>query len=250
MDRFGTFSAIASALQQPLPGAGGSAASGSAPASSAATRVCDDLRRRIIAFDLPPDTVLSRIDLARQYDVSQTPLREALQKLEFEGLIEIFPQSRTIVTRIDAAQIGEAHFLRLAVETEVARRLAAGCDPATLARLRTILTMQEALASAPDELPAFQELDELFHQTLLVGAGQPGLQALLRARTGHLNRFRRLYAPTPEKIAQIIAGHRAIANALAAGDAEAAQSAVRGHLSQTIARLETAQTEHPDYFRP
>jgi GntR family transcriptional regulator, rspAB operon transcriptional repressor len=218
------------------------------PIQSAAARALDSLRQRIISLDLPPDTVLSRSDLAAKFNVSQTPLREALQKLETEGLVDIYPQSRTVVTRIDPVQIREAHFLRLAVETEVVRRLAEGADAALIARLNTLIALQEALASNPAELPAFQELDELFHQTLLAGAGQPGLYALLRSRSGHLNRLRRLDLPGEGKIRHILQGHRAIVAALDIQDPQAAQEAIRGHLSQTLSRLDFLREQHPQYF--
>ncbi|MFN7052492.1 MAG: GntR family transcriptional regulator, partial [Gemmobacter sp.] len=56
-------------------------------------RVYEDLRRRIIDFDLPPDMTLDRNDLTEAYGISLTPLREALQKLHVEGLVRIYPQS-------------------------------------------------------------------------------------------------------------------------------------------------------------
>lgn len=238
---------LADALQQfaalgGLPGAGGMP-------QSAASRTLDALRHRIISMELPPDSLLSRTDLARQYDISQTPLREALQKLEAEGLVDIFPQSRTVVTRIDTTQMHEAHFLRIAVESEVLRRLAPRCDEATIARLNTVVALQEALAGNPAELPAFQELDEVFHQTLMAAVGQPGLHALLRARSGHLNRVRRLDLPNDGKIRRILQGHREIIAALQARDPEAAQAAIREHLSQTVSRVDILRAGYPHYFK-
>lgn len=238
-----TNGSLAESLQR-VAGLGGPVA-----AQSAAARTLDHLRQRIISLDLPPDTVLSRVDLARHYDISQTPLREALQRLEAEGLVDIFPQSRTVVTRIDTTQIHEAHFLRIAIETEVLRRLAEHCDEATLSRLRMILAMQEALAATPAELPAFQELDEIFHQALMAGVGQPGLHTLLRSRSGHLNRVRRLDLPGEGKIRRILQGHRDIIAALAAHDPKAAQEAIRDHLSQTVSRVEILRDRHPNYFK-
>jgi len=239
----GMFDDISDVAARPL-GMGGSAST----MVSAAARAFDNLRRRIISLDLPPDTVLSRTELAKHYDISQTPLREAMQRLESEGLVNIYPQSRTVVTRIDTAQIHEAHFLRVAVETEVVRRLAADCDPATLRRLKTLITMQEALAENPDELPTFQELDEIFHQTLMAGVGQSGLHALLRARSGHLNRVRHLDLPGEGKIRRILAGHREIVAAIEARDPQAAMTAIREHLSQTVSRIDVLRQRHPQYF--
>lgn len=215
---------------------------------SAAGRMLDALRQRIITLELPPETVVSRIELARQYNISQTPLRDALQKLESEGLVEIYPQSRTVVTRIDISKMHEAHFLRLAVETEVLRRLSQECDAASLARLKVILTLQEELSGSPIELPAFQELDEVFHYTLMAAAGQPGLHALLRSRSGHLNRVRRLDLPNEGKIRRILEGHRTIIAAIEAKDEAAALAAIREHLSQTVSRVEALRTKYPSYF--
>jgi DNA-binding GntR family transcriptional regulator len=231
-----------------LPGRAGPFGLSDGAPQTAAARAFDSLRRRIIAMDLPPDTVLSRSDLAAEYVVSQTPLREALQRLEAEGLVDIFPQSRTVVTRIDPVQIREAHFLRLAVETEVMRRLADTADAPLTGRLRTLVSLQETLAGNTAELPMFQELDEAFHQTLIAAAGQPGLYALLRSRSGHLNRLRRLDLPGAGKIRQVIADHHAIIAALEARDADAAQAAMRSHLSQTLGRLDLLRDRHPQYF--
>ncbi|MGO8433620.1 GntR family transcriptional regulator, partial [Rhizobium johnstonii] len=76
-----------------------------------------------------PDTPLSRTELTETYEVSQTPTRDALQLLPQEGLVRIYPQSSTVVTRIDVLQIYEAHFLLVALETEVCRRPATDPDP-------------------------------------------------------------------------------------------------------------------------
>ncbi|MDO9414242.1 MAG: GntR family transcriptional regulator, partial [Pseudolabrys sp.] len=58
-----------------------------------AQQVYEDLRRRILSLELPLDRPLSRIELSQHYQISQTPLREALQKLGEEGLVATYPQS-------------------------------------------------------------------------------------------------------------------------------------------------------------
>jgi DNA-binding GntR family transcriptional regulator len=216
---------------------------------TAAQRVYDDLRRRIVNLELPPGTTLSRVELTRQYEVSQTPLREAMQRLEQDGLIDIFPQSRTVVTKIDSAQLYEAHFLRVAVEAEVVRRLARAPDPAVIKKARAILTLQEALADNLDEIGMFNELDEAFHQTLFGAVGQLNLHRMLKAKAGHLARARRLDLPKGGKIRAILNSHRAIVDAIEAGDGLAAQDAMRDHLAGTVGRIEALQREHPDHFK-
>ncbi|MBS8227343.1 GntR family transcriptional regulator [Vannielia litorea] len=241
MNDHGTFTDVIARL-----GIGGEAKS--AP-QTAAARTLDSLRRRIISLELPPDTVLTRNDLAREYGISQTPLRDALQRLEAEGLVDIFPQSKTVVTRINPDEIEEAHFLRRAVEIEVVRKLAVeGVGESTLTRLQTLVSMQEMVIANQDEIGAFQDIDDAFHQALLSAAGYAGLHRLIRSRSGHLNRLRRLDMWDDEKVLRIIKEHKEIIAALRAGDPEAAVEAVRRHLSQTINRLDKLRAEHPAYF--
>ncbi|MGE7368592.1 GntR family transcriptional regulator [Neorhizobium sp. NPDC001467] len=213
-------------------------------------RVYDDLRQRIITIQLPPDTTLFRADLTQTYGVSQTPIREALQRLRQDGLVRIYPQSRTVVTRIDVTQIYEAHFLRVALETEVCRHLASDPDrdPATLSRAREIIDMQRTVIDDPQQIGVFQELDELFHQTLFAGVRRANLHGLVRERSGHLDRIRRLHPPQKGKIASILAGHDAIVEAIDAGHEAAAVNAIREHLSRTVDKVEDMREEFPDYF--
>src|SRR5690606_18432789 len=86
---------------------------------SAASRVYAGLRSRIISLQLLPDTTLSRSEIAERYEVSQSPVREAIQRLEKEGLVISYPQSRTVVSKIDIAHARETQFLRVSVEIEV-----------------------------------------------------------------------------------------------------------------------------------
>lgn len=216
----------------------------------AAQRVYEALRERIVSLELPPGATLSRTDLAKQYDVSLTPIREAMQRLEQDGLIRIIPQSKTVVTKIDVAQLYEAHFLRVAVEAEVARRLAEAPDPGVLKKARAILTMQDTLVDNLDEIDLFNELDEAYHQTLFAGVGQLNLHALLKAKAGHLARVRRLDLPAEGKVRKIMKGHWAVLKAIESGDPQAAHEAMRDHLAGTVKRIPELQRDYPDYFKP
>lgn len=211
-------------------------------------RVYDSLRQRIITLELPPETTLSRTELTDTYDVSQTPIREALQRLQQDGLVRIYPQSRTVVTRIDIPQIYEAHFLRVALEAEVAGALARLGAPETATRAASIIRMQEAIADDPSQLKMFQELDELFHQTLFIGLGRIGLHQLIRTRSGHLERVRRLHLPEPGKIREILQGHDRIVQAILDRNPEAAETAARDHLSRTVSKVEELRKEYPQFF--
>lgn len=215
---------------------------------SAATRIYDDLRQRILSLDLPPGTSLLRAELAAGYEVSQTPLRDALQKLEQDDLVQIFPQSRTLVTRIDIPKIHEAHFLRVALETEVMRRLARSGAPDLVAHGRSVIDLQREIAADRSQLRLFQELDEYFHQMLFDGAGQQNLHALIRSRAGHLDRVRRLQFHSDDKIASILEGHEMMLAAIGAQDEDAAMTAVRDHLRKSPDWVEEFRSQNEDYF--
>jgi len=77
-----------------------------------------------VTLDLPPGSVLSLKDMADEFGISPTPVREALILLGEEGLVDIVPQSRTAVALINVQSAKEAHFLRRSVEVEIARLLA------------------------------------------------------------------------------------------------------------------------------
>lgn len=218
------------------------------PGGSAAGRVYQLLRQRIIDLDLPPDTTLSRNQLAKEYGVSQTPIRDAIQRLEHDGLVKIYPQSKTVVTRIDLPSIYEAHFLRSALEIEVARTLAASDAHPDLGKAHSILRMQEAIADDPGQIPVFQELDALFHEALVSAIGRGALFRFVQAHSGNLDRARRLHLAEKGKVQQVLRDHRHILDRIEAHDTEGAEQAMRSHLSQTVARIEDLRNTHPDYI--
>ena len=213
----------------------------------AAPQVLEHLRERILSLDLAPGTLLSRTELAEQYGLSQTPVRDALIRLGEEGLVDIFPQHATVVSRIDVVSATQAHFLRRAIECEIARVLAGQAGPELLARLRAQTDVQSALMGE-NSYREFIEADRGFHRLMYEAAGVPELFELVRRRSGHVDRLRLLHLPSAGKARNIIRDHRRIVEAIAGGDPEAAQAAVRDHLSGTLAQVETIRREHPDYL--
>lgn len=232
----------------------GGADTGLFEGGQAGRKVYEILRERIIRLDLPPGTPLPRTDLAKEFGISLTPLREALQQLGEERLVLIFPQSRTLVAPIDVAAIGEAQFLRLALETELVRQLACEIAPEDLARLRGIHALQEGLAGQADRVGTFQELDELFHRALFAAAGHEQSQRLVRSRSGHLDRLRRLVLPNdttaggPQHMIAVIEGHQKILDGIEARKPDEAVTALRDHLQRTMERLNEKRTAFPEYF--
>lgn len=211
----------------------------------AAPQVFEWLREAIISLDLAPGTPLVRAELAERFDLSQTPVRDALMQLSQEGLVDIFPQHATLVSRIDLHSAEQAQFLRRAIELEVVRTLALAGDAGLHARLTSMVDVQAALASSSAE--EFIAADQAFHRAMYEAAGAPDLYELVRRRSGHLDRLRRLDLPTAGNAERVVRDHRRIVDALVSGDPDAAQAALRAHLSGTLGRVADIRLRHPEY---
>ncbi|MGN6702085.1 MAG: GntR family transcriptional regulator [Burkholderiaceae bacterium] len=213
----------------------------------AAAQIYDHLRDMIISLAVKPGTVLSRPELAAYFDVSITPIRDALQRLEDEHLVEIFPHHVTRVRAIDLQSARQAQFLRQSIELEVVFTLAGKKQPALIGSLRSLITQQEAALDA-SEFERFVDIDHAFHRKLYAAAGVEDLFDLVRHRSGNLDRLRRLHVPIQGKGKSIIRDHRAIVDAIAAGRPEDAQHQLRSHLSGTLAHLESIRERYPDFL--
>lgn len=214
----------------------------------AQTRVYETLRARIIAFDYVPGKRLSRPELAEQFQVSASPLREALQRLEQDGLVATFRQSRTVVTHIDPGLLKQAHFFRTGIECEVVNALASAPDAVALKKIAAIIRMQKVLVQDVDQIELFRNLDEDFHRELFEAAGQGTLHRTVINRSSQMARLRTLDLPRAGKLREVVEAHEAILDAIMAGERHAAADAMRAHLSGTIARFPEIMAQFPDYF--
>ncbi len=214
----------------------------------AAPQVFDQLRDMILSLGLAPGTALSRAALQQQFGLSSTPIRDALMQLEESGLVEVFPQSGTIVSLIDLPLARQAQFLRRSIEQEAVRVLAAAPDAGLVDRLQAIIAEQRSLATG-DDLERFNEADLAFHKMLYDAAGVPDLWSLVRKRSGHIDRIRRLHLPIGGKAAQIVRDHSAIVDAIAEGNPDRAQAELHDHLSRSLAFSDELRVRFPGYFK-
>jgi DNA-binding GntR family transcriptional regulator len=214
----------------------------------AAHHVFEQLRNKIIAVTLAPGTALSRSALQAQFRLSSTPIRDALMRLEEVGLVDVFPQSGTIVSLIDVPQARQAQFLRLSIELEVLRKLASSPDTDVVRQLRSAIAEQREGTKTGD-LERFDEADLAFHKLLYAAAGVEDLWTLVRRQSVHIDRIRRLHLPVKGKAGQIMRDHAAIVKAIADGNAERAQSELRDHLSQSLAFSNELRLRFPGYFK-
>lgn len=215
------------------------------PASS---RVYDELRARIVTMAWPPGTKLSRAELAVAFGVSQSPIREAIQRLEQADLVVSYRQSRTEVTKINQDRLKQEHFLRTGIECEVVNFLARAQDKSILLKAKGILKLQQALVDDRSQIELFRQLDDNFHLELFTAAGQAALHSVVAERSSHMARLRTIDLPRERNLQSVLEGHFAVIKAIEAGDRHAATDAMRAHLSGSIDRLPAIVQENPDYF--
>lgn len=217
------------------------------PRITAVQQIYSALRADIVDLTLPPGAPVSKKQIAERFGVSQTPVREALILLEEEGLVDIFPQSRTVVSYIDVQSAREAHVLRRSVEVEIARILAGRVTEIELIDLRAILQRQNAFLKAGD-LAAFAAADNELHRRMYELADLAGLWDIVRSRRAHLDRLRNLHLPSKGKASSILREHKRIIDCLERRDPEAAEQAVREHLRGTVSATGEIRAHFPEYF--
>jgi DNA-binding GntR family transcriptional regulator len=179
--------------------------------------------------------------------VSRTPIREALQRLRDDRLVEIVPQLGTFVTRISEDAVADAQFVREALECAAIRQTALRVRGQDLTGLEAIIRRQEMSREAND-FDAFYVLDEELHHALCDLSGHTIAWSLSQRAKGHLNRVRRLSLPEPGYLMEMISEHRAVVAAVAERDPDQAEHALRHHLRMVLSTLPAIRAQHPDYF--
>ncbi|KAB0678834.1 GntR family transcriptional regulator [Aureimonas leprariae] len=210
-------------------------------------RVYAALHADIVGMVLPPGALLQDKALAERFGLSRTPIREALIRLENAGLVEIFPQSGTFVSRVPMDSIPEGVAIRKALEGLAVEAAAARITSERLAELDRTIVRQRVVAALGDTRE-FHEADEAFHEALARISGYPTVWKLACQAKVQVDRARRLTLPAHGRMDQVIAEHLTVRDAIARGDAASAKAAMADHLGKVILDVERLSCDHPEYF--
>lgn len=187
------------------------------------TRVGDRLRKEILSGKFPPGTRLKIIDLSQAYGVSQMPVREALQQLQGEGLLEILPNRGASVRRVDERMVVNIYDLRAAIESMLVVRSAATISDAQVVQLYEIEARYENAVALRDPEESMQA-NRALHQLINSIADNPEAQQTTEKYTDLLSSLRWRYGFRAGRSAQTITEHRELLRALGAHNAvEASQ---------------------------
>ena len=198
--------------------------------------VAERLRQRIFSHELPPGTWVDEQALAEHYGISRTPLREALKVLASEGLVTLKPRRGCYVTEISERDLDEVFAVMSMLEGECARSSATKASAADLERLRAIHTDLENAAAAGD-IDGFFEANQAFHLALQEIAENRWLLQVIEdlRKVIKLSRHHSLFSDG--RLAQSLAEHRDILQALLARDGSRAEELMRTHILSGRAAL-------------
>ena len=206
------------------------------------------LLNAIVTVRLFPGIGLREKEITERLGVSRTPIREALLRLEDEGLVQIFPQSGTYVSKIKIQEVLESQLIREALECAVARHAAQnGKDDLYVNLSRKLEDYKVALKSG--DLKRMYEKDEEFHRTLANFCFPTRLWKITNQAKLQMDRVRHLSLPIPERQINVLEEHRRIFQNIADGNETGAEKAMKEHLEYIHHDLKIVQRKYPEYFK-
>ncbi|WP_168201414.1 GntR family transcriptional regulator [Qingshengfaniella alkalisoli] len=194
------------------------------------------LREMILSGDLPPGAAISKGELAEKLNASRQPISGAVDRLAFEGLVEIVPQHGSFVSQLDATAIADWFMIRTALEAECAARFAEANERPTEALERN-LRYQRVAADAGD-VTGFYELDVEFHRIITEFSASEMAQSMLRQAQANLDRARRALLPNPGQPARTLAAHEGIFEAISSSKGAKSAKLMRSHLTEVADLLQ------------
>jgi DNA-binding GntR family transcriptional regulator len=198
--------------------------------STRSAAVAEELRRLILSGELAAGTRLRQVELAKRFNVSTTPVREAFTVLARQGLVRHDVQRGVVVFSPSHEDVRENYELRIALEPLATEIAAKTMTPEDLECIDRVIERMRAAADQPLEYVA---LNREFHRAIYAAAQRPKLfeliESLRDAFDAHI-RFDAAASPDPEYFERAHAEHQAIAAALHAGAAKRARKLMETHL--------------------
>ena len=191
-------------------------------------RVREKLREDILAGVFEPGMRIRIADLSKRYNVSQMPIREALQQLQGEGLLIIQPNKGASVRSVDEQFINNIYDIRGALEAMLVRRAVASITEAEIKNIEAIQAEYEAAQQNLD-VKKLLNYNQRFHHAINMLAKNPEALEMLERSWGLIDFLRHRYSFGTHRLNAITADHRQLLKALKRRDAEAAEACIKKH---------------------
>jgi DNA-binding GntR family transcriptional regulator len=205
-------------------------------------RVHEHLKREIMANRYAPGSELLEVPLSRELGVSRGPIREALHRLEAEGLVEITPRRGAVVISLTKRDFLEAYQVREALEALGVRLAVPLLTDDDLAHIDELME-QLSEHTASGDMEAFFEVNAAFHAAFVEASGNRKLIELHRRLQAQMGRYRGPSARLRGSVEQSIAEHQAIVDAARARDAERAVAMLMRHIEVPQRTIENLTDE-------
>lgn len=183
----------------------------------------------IVSCELRPGEVLSEAVLSANLDIGRTPVRQAIDRLMSDGLVEVMPRKGSIVKPISLDEIFNVIEVRLINEAFCVRVAAEGADTVTVGQLKRNLDVMQAAAKA-DDVAISMTLDQEFHALIANATRNPIMVDLLRNLHDRSARFWFISLRAREHRLRVCDEHAAIVEGIARGEPSAAERAMRTHI--------------------
>lgn len=199
---------------------------------ASAKHVYNELRHMILEFELYPGSRVTESELAERFQVSRTPIREAVQRLESEGYLTVRPKQGCFIRDLDISRLLHYYDVRIALELLSIEKAALFMQDAHLARLAADWD-PATQPGRTDSSEQMEERDESFHLCLADGGGNRALGEYLRDVNNHIRVIRRLDFTEHSRIDQTYAEHHQICTLLLERDVPAAKKLMIGHIRRS-----------------
>ena len=208
--------------------------------NSFSDRVERALRDRILHGEVAPGERLNEVEIAGELGVSRGPIREALQRLASDGLVELQAHRGAFVRRLGPAEVRDLFEVRMALETTAARLAAQRATDAQLADLDALVHAgAEPIGHADVRFQGARDL----HARLAEATANPALAAHLTLVNQELRLLRTRSGEVPARAEHAVAEHAAIVAAVRAGDADGAAAAMEAHLRSALTHALSAMED-------
>ena len=212
--------------------------------------VFESLKKDILNLTLKPGQPISENEICTRFDVSRTPVREALRRLQEQGFVHTIPYSGTYVTRLNLEDIRQMIYMRVAVELMVMRDFMKEATPLQLEEVRHQIRLQELLIQQPDfDSEQFHQIDARMHAIWFEFLGKGKLWEFIQAQQLHYSRFRMLDFATETDFSRIIREHSYLLVLLEQQQERELEEALKKHLYISMTRMKhVIATEYREYF--
>lgn len=190
-----------------------------------------ELKRIILEGQVTPGERLNEGELAKALGISRTPIREAINRLEKEGLVEIYPQRGAFVMQLSKEDIEELFLIREKLEGLAAFLAAQRIDKNGLAKLEACI---QGFEEPFDEraISRYAREDFKFHQIVVLLSGGRRLHNLISTLHDHIRIYRLTAHGSSERMKESLQDHRKIIEALSKKDGEEAEQRMRLHIQR------------------